>query len=335
MPYLLGKITPFMDDFFSDNGFLFAKVLGSYELPTYVQDGDTGSEKKASLEDECFADPVVRRFPIHSRAHTFVSAAYLAKQASREEAPDLYDAIDKRASIYGISDDIKAVREYVGREFTNNVKVAESAGVPFEVEFGTLTVGKVAGCGKEAADRSISRFLEVVGEIPFQNLKPAAEALIKAAEDNGTQAPAELRKFAGIGVAAEPEIQEQRDLRLGLIPDPISKKAACESLKSIKTAEALHSFDQEHQLEPYYGERLERPHGVFFTGASENTKTAAEISTQVLLDRFVKEGEAGDVYRALVEVVGQEKTASFLADRTLTLEGAQAKLLATYLKGCH
>jgi len=314
-----------MKDFFLDQGHLFAQVTLNYELPDYVRDADSQMEKAASLDDACFADPTSRLFPIHTRAHVFSSAIYANKQAGVD--PKVIQAIEDRADSFGIRDDISKIAAYTtSLERKGEEKVA-SVVAPFVVEIGTPAIEKIAGAGPDAVQKAYDRFTFSVPEMQPDKITKAASALVEAFKGNGLSAEPSLMKFAGIGENDSSVIDEQKNLRLGLISDPVRKHAALSELKEIKTAESLLSFDRREGLDPFYGERLFHAHHVFHSGF-DMQKVAATNELDSIKSSFLDGGEA---FMAASAAFGPERADSMRKVGSLSITEDELNLLKQYL----
>jgi hypothetical protein len=316
-----------MKDLFSDQGHLFACATLKYDLPDYVRDGDTQMDKSASLADSCFADPVSRLFPLHTKAHVFSSAVYAHKQAGVGD--DIRNAILDRAKTFGIQEDIEKVAAFVSSLEEKGAQKTASHVAPFVIEIGTPSISKICGAGPESAQRAFSKLAESLDDMEPQNITKAAVSLVSAFRENGLQPDSNLLKLAGVGQNDPSFIREQMDLRCGLIPDPMERGRAATKLASISTAEDLLTFDRENGLSGFYGERLCCAHEVFHSGA-EMKKAAAAGSLEALRESF----SAGTAtFQAVSASAGADRANSMLKAGSLDLTEAEAALVNQYLQG--
>lgn len=315
-----------MKDLFSDGGHLFASTTLHYELPDYVLNGDTQMDKAASLEDSCFADPVSRLFPIHTRGHVFASAVYMAKQA--DVSPEAVEALNNRAGVFGIAEDIQKVATYVSAlERRGERKVAEVAS-PFIIKIGTPITCKIAGAGASAVSKAASRFFDSIPDMDPKMITEAAIDLVKAADDNGVTPSADLLKYAGVGTNDEEFIADQKLLRIGLIPDPLEKRAASELIANIKTAEDLLAFDRKNGLDNFYGERLDPAHHVFHSGM-DMSKVAAVSELEQISREFARDNHT---YQAVAAAIGEDRAVGMLKSGSLELNDIELGLVRLYLR---
>lgn len=77
-------------------------------LPDYVKQ----HEIQDNLEDypnSCFADSIKREYPIHTKGDTFLSAAYMKKEAKVE--PFVKERLKEAIQLWNIEDDLKTLKE--------------------------------------------------------------------------------------------------------------------------------------------------------------------------------------------------------------------------------
>lgn len=283
-------------------------------------------DKVASLEDSCFADPVSRLFPVHTRGHVFASAVYLAKQA--DVSPDIAQVINDRAEIFGISEDIQKVASYVSTLERRGEKKVAAAASPFVIKIGTPVTSKIAGAGPDAVLKAASRFFDSIPDMEPRMVTEAAIDLVKAADDNGVEPSLDLLKYAGVGSNDDEFIAEQKLLRVGLIPDPLEKRAASELIGSIKTAEDLLAFDRKNGLSDFYGERLDPAHHVFHSGV-DMSKVAAVSELDLISQDFAKDNRT---YQAVSAAIGEDRATQMLKAGSLELNETELGLVRQYLK---
>ena len=253
-----------MDDFYSDDGAIFARFLTDYELPDFVRQGsqeDLG--KIATLSDEAFADPSARRFPIHDRANTFVSAAYCMAQDG-ESKDAILDAIAKRAELLGIQMTLSPLAAHIDSLLNPPTTKEADDFSPIEIEIGG-DVDKLVCHGKQAGFTAQDWFIKNLHRVPFENRTKVANALIDVMKRGDGDVQEDVMKIAGLAECDDNEFADQLKLRMSLIPDSLEKGAALEPLKisPAKQAErlaAVHALDEKHKLARYYGERLQDPH---------------------------------------------------------------------------
>jgi len=83
----------------------FYKLHKMNEIPSFVKEAHLMEEGQLTkLAGSQFADSVMRMFPISSKAETWLSAAYMTKQAAEGEyiRPDVQNALDSACELYGL-----------------------------------------------------------------------------------------------------------------------------------------------------------------------------------------------------------------------------------------
>jgi hypothetical protein len=157
----------------------------------------------------------------------------------------------------------------------------------------------------------------------------AAIDLVKAADDNGVTPSSDLLKYAGVGSNDDEFIAEQKLLRIGLIPDPMDKRAARELIVNIKTAEDLLAFDRKNHLDDFYGERLSSAHHVFHSGV-DMSKVAAVSELEQISQEFTRDNHT---YQAVAAAIGDDRATDMLKAGSLELNETELGLVRQYLRG--
>jgi len=333
-------------DFYSDFGHLFAKLFHTQPLPGFVKEGAyEDSDTLRDLPDSAFADPISRAFPIHDRAHTWISAAYCYAQPQDKQAAAVLDRVEKQAELFGISNEMSGLRQHVASILTGTTEkmAGEEKVAAFEIALNTPTVASLRGSGKSAAQQAVDRFLgEWWKDVPCESRQKVAASLMEAAEGNGCDCPEDLRKFAGAAQHDTAIYCQQAALRASLIPDTFKSAAALKFLGEIvATADkvaALDSIDREHSLSKFYGGRILDPHRAVYSLIPKQAEPEIVIGTRSF-PLASWEGRERRFFEGMVAALGEEKAASFLTkeggldlERLAGLPVEEANLLNQYLE---
>lgn len=319
-----------MKDFYSDNGHLFAAIsLRMDSLPEILRNKEVSFGKAASLSDDCFADKENRLFPVSSEEDVYLSAMYLAKQASDRECIEIREKIHKRAKLFGIQKEVEDIEALVRSLCdTREQKVASiKKEAAFVIELDHPDINSMSGFGPSNASRAESVFWGCVSDMTSEgSIKKAAAGVADALESNGCEVSQRLLKFAGKGPKNVPEVQKAISIeRLGHISDDTIKTRAKEALLKINSAQELLDFDKKYGLDRSY-ERGIVPHPmeVFFSGESEMKIAAPE---DPILQSFTNKGT---VYDSVCAAFGEERAESMHKEGTLQLSKEEMEILHQY-----
>lgn len=320
-----------MKDFYSDNGHLFAAIsIKMDSLPTFLMDKEADFEKTASLPDNCFADEEQRLFPISSAEDVYLSAMYLAKQASDDECTEVRERIHKRAAMFGIEEDVSNVESFV--KSLSDRREQKTASMPkgaaFVIEMDNPDIRSISGFGPSNACRAESVFWGCVPQMGSEeSIKKAASGVVSALESNGCEVSQRLLKFAGTCQRSVPEVKKQISTeRIGRISDSLAKSKAKEALLKIESAQDLLDFDKEFGLSASYERgNIDHPMEIFFSGETE-VKTASD-STNPLLQSFL---DKDVVYDSVCAAFGDERAESMHKQGALDLSEREMEILNQY-----
>lgn len=298
-----------MQDYYSDNGALFARIFASRDLPKFVSDG-VESDKTASMDSGGFADPNNRKLPINTAADTYISAAYFSKQGGDSNSK-VAERIMSAARIFGIEDDVSDVMKYASSLVEQEPEVEAPKIASFEVDCGMPELLPIKGSGPDAVQKCAQFILDNVENIPVASLIEAGKTMVKAAEDNGTEIDAVFDIYSGKHASDNSHISDQKMIRLAFIPDPAQKKAAIEELEAVDSPVKLAEFDLARGLDKMYGKNMEHPCFVFFSGsAPEDVSMRAKIAKD--LDAT---GSCGIAFQAIEAALGRETADNVLAKK--------------------
>ena len=206
-----------MLDQFNDSNksgiFALSKVL---DFPEFVKEAHIDPDERASLPTQAFADTVNRRFPVHTRAHTWLSAGYFSKYADQD--PGIQQTLDDACKSWGIEPPVP--REPVAKE-------------------ARYTINYPAPCNHSSAINNADDLIKVAedisahGRYPLSVRMSVARQVLRAPEDLQINLPRgpELHKIAGYGVGLETTaitVLRQREL--------MSEKAWPECAQGFKEA---------------------------------------------------------------------------------------------------
>lgn len=249
------------------------QISDAYGLPEYVKKAEDVflPEKAASLPDELFADRVNRRYPIGSKADTWLSAAYFAKTAGDDGYPAVLrdhvrEVIKSAAAAYGILDDVNGIMERIEAPETEkkaedddlNYGDPETRMYPMFDEYGVKMAGE--------------HFAENRNCYPADLRRRIARNILRKAAECHAELPDEVRREAGQGIPRVDFMSIQLVDRARRAPNEklaeimmdLSKGLLAASMEDMvatleKTAEAVADFDRITGLDMQYGRTVLAP----------------------------------------------------------------------------
>lgn len=303
-----------MSDVLHDNSHRIWLQLGERHtdlVPHYVMQYTLPEKDAASqIEDELFADPTRRFFPIDSPAATWLSAAYFMKNAAqlpykKDEQVCVWRCIEKAAEVHGIAEDTKkivaAIQAEVGTEKQAEDNDENYGWVMRRADTGEVVARKYPMFDDRGVKMASSYFDENRSNYPMAVRRQIARNIMKQASVFGVGLedlhPSVLRE-AGYGIPRKDVLMEEilerayltKDAECAVLLANINEMVAEMPAEDVaasldKIAEVIEAYDRTSDLTRYYGTRILMPADFLF---DVNIKTAEEaLADSVELDKHV------------------------------------------------
>lgn len=237
-------------DSFSDNlGTGLHAIMQKYSVPAFVKSASSTDIKPDFSEEELArvcADPTNLRYPCHTKAATWISAAYLADEYDKIKPyyrKYVGDRIMKFAEYFGIKDDV----EQIVNSKVNTVKQA-SAVPEYPDDYYMLITeknGQIKKAGllnnEQAVQRGADWLIKNRDRLPLHMCTEAAVQLYKRAGALGMEPPhkEQLQRMLGYGFN-DPNT----------IAGALEKRARAKNLPEPKLAKTLLKMAQEIRNNP-------------------------------------------------------------------------------------
>lgn len=283
-------------------------IVGTENLPDYVVDYTVPDYKIASaLQDELFADPGKRLFPVDSKGATWMSAAYAAfnypDRVATKYAGACMQSIMKAADAWGIRDDVdKAVAAIDA--YHGNVKCAEdddaNYGWCIRNQNGDVVRRRYPMFDAEGVRKAAMFFSENRKHYPSDVRKEiAGNILTKAAQHQvaDDELPDCVSREAGRGIPRRTVIMRELNERAKLAKSAdfavlmanvtrlIGSAGEAEVVESMdKLAAMIDAFDQAEGLVQHYGSRITYPSDFLCSVTIKDAQ--AFVDSNVTLRRF-------------------------------------------------
>ena len=271
------------------------QINDKYGLPEYVKKAEDvfTQESADKLPDRLFADPVNRRYPISSKADTWLSAAYFAKTAEYDGYnPALKDfigqTIKEAASFYGIKDDVESImdkimnppKEKTAADDDQNYGYPEGRMYPMFDETGVKLAGEY--------------FEENRNAYPLEMRRTIARNIMRKAAELVVDIPDVVRREAGVGMPRIDFMSIQLVDRAGRAPNEKLAEAMLELNRGLlaakmselipvleKTAETVAEFDKITGLDQKYGTTVLSPADFLFDISTKQAEDYVEDTVQL------------------------------------------------------
>lgn len=326
-------------DITSDNSHSVLYRICKIGVPDYVsKSAVTTKEASADLPDSLFADSFNRRYPIDSKANTFLSAAYFAKTAEadgyrRETMEYVEGRIKSAADRYGNRKDVDSIMSRL-RE-----KPAEKRAEDDDSNYGWPAERKYPMFDEQGVKLANEYFQEHAYSYPPEMRHTIAKRVFEKCSEYGIAPTKNVRVEAGKGVNLRDYIGAALLDRIYACKDAEAAKALHKSAMAlmglptkgfndcaVKFAEILERWDATQGFDRRYGTRFESPASIFF---GMSYKQASDITD----DTVVLEGNAFSITK-LAELPLHVFTGSLgedFGERVKSAEGIDRNKLADEL----
>jgi len=275
------------------------KLAQAYGLPQFVKDASlTDVQAVDNLGSHMFADPLRRRFPCHSAAATWISAAAFAESQDSGDSK-IEHRIKQAAAYFGVLPDVENVMAKIAAD-----NVVDEDALPDDVfaivrQFEDGTKQRHYPLRNTAEIRKAAEYVvKHRRDLRFADRHTIASKVLEKAAEFGADIAEHrdmLEKLAARGICAKSDAIKMIDKRVRSlrgqqpkIAEQLQKLAetidkiedihfAHESF--VKLAEIIDDFDHQHRLVQAYGDYYEPPEDVLF---AVTEKLAAEQSNALI-----------------------------------------------------
>jgi len=287
------------------NGQSIHRIISSFGAPDFVK---TASRPELCGEENTahhlFADVTRKRFPCHSPAATWMSAAFFYENQNsfnKHAAANIAKRISDSARYFKITD---AVNDIIGK--VTKAAEVDSSKLPddaFAIVFETTSGEKERRLPLRNAQETKTAAAWLVkyrDDLVFEDRRQIADKIIEKATKFGADIVdhrTELEKMAGLGACSAKDataLIRSRINAIGHTHKPDDLQCELQKLAGIieekpsrlhhfgpltKLAGILDQFDRTYGLQKAYGKTLQRPEDVLF-GVTE--KVAAELADELV-----------------------------------------------------
>lgn len=272
-------------DFYTDHGSFLIRLFGQpngVELPEFVKEAEYDEESLVeSLPSTSFADSINRRFPVHTPADTYVSAAYFyGKTAGADK--NIEANIQKAAAIFNIFNEIEDVKSVALEHSVPTETKTASSGIDWSIDVDGY---QCSGSTVEQLEYRSKEFIGKYASYSFEQREEIASALLEVAEKIGATVPNGIRSLSKVGNCDREILKAAIDQRALAVPDNRNKTAMSINISDLfgtegnpsqeemsKLADILNEFDTQYGLNRRYGRGVIEPH--FAVWSDHSVKTA-------------------------------------------------------------
>ena len=255
------------------------------EVPEYVKSSAIlDADAVAALPQTVFADPVNRKFPLNTKAATWLAQTYF------DEARHLYDTqlasivqdkITKAAAYWAIEKDVKKASATIRATQSRDPGDRPSADFAMCVTVDGKKTNMLPIHSEPNVKAAAARLYNYRMKFPYEWRKIAARKILhKAAELNVEIEPEAfeyLHKAASRGSAIPARAAEKLGHRVLMIPEK-NKREKLAMAKLVKTVDSMKTIPDPSAMEKLAGivDQLDRQHG-FYRYYNQGVETPEEI----------------------------------------------------------
>jgi len=193
-----------MSDHISDNNHsLLSQLRKDVALPDFVKEATVFTEEDVrQLPMSCFADPHSKKYPIHTKADTWLSIAYHHKYGNASNKMVIEEMLSKAAKLWEI--DEEGLKTVIDSSLEKNAAVGESYTVDYTHDTESLCSAQISDeddfykVASDIVDNKTKYTYPIRRNVSRQLLDIAPKLHIEAANAVFTQ----LNKTAGYGVTS-------------------------------------------------------------------------------------------------------------------------------------
>ena len=274
---------------------VLVSISDNYGLPEYVKKAEDIFTKEASdkLPVSLFADQVNRRYPIGSKADTWLSAAYFAKTAgedgySKAMKESVRLNIKAAAAAFGIAKDVDDIMERI------STPVAEKRAEDDDLNYGDPSTKMYPMFDSYGVKLAGEHFADNRNNYPLDLRRRIARNIMRKSAELAVDVPDVVRREAGLGMPRLDFMSIQIIDRANRAPTEKMAEAMTNLNKGLmaatmsdlipvleKAAEAIAEFDQAVGLDLQYGRTVLAPADFLFDVSQKQAQDYAEDAVQL------------------------------------------------------
>ena len=314
-------------------------------MPDYVKEAAvTDPEQVAKLPNTVFADPVNRKFPLHTKAAAWLAQTYFTESRHLYPTADVVTVqgkITKAAQYWQIEEHVKEAKEAL-----ESKQAAASPDLPDgefalvvkheEQTYRLLPIHSAQNVEKAAAELYRDR-----SKYPYAWRKTAARKILhKIAALGVTGLPEGIHEYltmaSSVGSAIPAQAAEKLAHRVLMLPtkDKALKTKAAKLTKTIakmngiplasemeKLAQIVDRLDREHGFHHYYDQGVETPEEIFFALTQKKAATFRNSYIQLTTGTVIPfEALQGAPLGKVAAALGDDFSQAVMADGSLDID---------------
>jgi hypothetical protein len=338
------------------SGIETARVMQAYRAPGYVKQASVSTAPENAADSRLYADSVQRKFPVHTKAATWLSNAFWCEKRANVQPADrqrIQTALLKAADFYGIRAEVDSLYKQAEVDNDENKLPDDAFAFLGEDASGNRTRHMPMRTALETKTAA-AFFVEHRDRFTFpQQQKVAVRILDKAASQGAgltNEVDQILSRCAGFGMCAASRTAEFVEKRAAMIKYSDGKLSqqlidTAQAIRNnpeharqpailVKLAEQLDVLDRRFQFNKRYHQDIERPADVLFEVNEFSVKQAAADHIQMTSGSVYRISDLNHVKLADVRDYLGTDLADALTDdgMTVSLEKA-ATILPTLPRG--
>jgi len=261
------------------------RITKLYDAPEFVKSARLEESGYIPDKNAAFADPINKKFPCHTPAATWISAALFLEKRNDLDPATCYrieSQIRKYASIHGISSELRKLEQRIDAVNEENIPLYRY-GIVVQDAAGNLH--KKFPLRNTYEIKKASEWLEQNRKyLPWKTRNKFALKILKCAKLDGVtlENKSKLHKIAGIGICSASDIValfQQRKYALKQFNYTHNSKKLLEKAANLigskfagklnkqtldKIAEIITTLDEYYGLQQQYGKTLDYPEDIIY-----------------------------------------------------------------------
>ncbi|KKN32545.1 hypothetical protein LCGC14_0812690 [marine sediment metagenome] len=336
------KVTDAYND---GNRQIFYRITKLVEMPSFVKGAAiTDPNDVPKLPNAVFADPVRRKFPLHTKTATWLSQLYFLENRHKYATPEaarVQEKIANAAKYFGIAGDTKTAATAWETHQETAPEDRSDADYAMVVKHGDQTIKRFpinnptnvkAAAAHLYGNRmhypyewrhiAARKILHKAAELEVQNIESELhEYLIKAA-GFGSTAPALAKEKLGQRFLMLPDQDQEMRVRVAKFAKAIGAMNGIPTpAEMIKLAKIIDRLDREYGFCQFYDQGVETPEEMLFTLTEKKAQLYRNGHFQLATGTYVPFAALSNVeLNKVAQTIGDDFRKAVMADDSLDVD---------------
>lgn len=334
---------------------IFYRIRSLVEMPAFVKDAAfTDPADAVELPNAVFADPVRRKFPLHTKAATWLSQLYFLENRHKYATPEarrVQEKISNAAGYFGIAGDTKQAAQ--AWETHQQAEPADLSDADFAIvvdhagqKIRRFPINNPVNVKSAAAHlygnrmhypydwRRIAarKILHKAAELEVQDIEPDLHVYLTRAAGFGSTAPSIAAEKIGTRFLLLSDAEKDLKVKTARLAQAVRGMSGIPTPADMtKLAQIIDRLDREHGFYKYYDQGVETPEEMFFDLTQKKAELFRDGYFQLTTGTYVPFAALDKIEISKVaQAIGDDFVKAIMSDKSLDIDLEKfGKLAAT------